>query len=47
LREQIDWAIVAKETVESPYAVSFLVLLALIDVIPRDVVPSNVLEVLR
>jgi hypothetical protein len=47
LREQIDWAIVAKETAESPYAVSFLVLLALIDVIPRDVVPSNVLEVLR
>ena len=47
LREQIDWAIVAKETSESPFAVSFLVLLALIDVIPRDVIPTNVLEVLR
>jgi len=47
LREQIDWATVAKETTESPYAVSFLVLLALIDVIPRDVVPGDVLEVLR
>jgi len=42
LREQIDWTTVAKETGESPFAISFLVLLALIDVIPRDVV-----EVLR
>ena len=47
LREQIDLETVAKETTESPYAVSFLVLLALIDVIPRDVVPGDVLEVLR
>jgi hypothetical protein len=42
LREQIDWSAVAKETSGSAYAQAFLVLLALIDVIPRDVV-----EVLR
>ncbi|GAA1736251.1 nucleotidyltransferase family protein [Luedemannella helvata] len=38
LREQIDWPRVRKETADSPYAVSFLVLLGLLDVVPSSVI---------
>jgi hypothetical protein len=34
LREQIDWDRVRKETVESPYARTFLILLEMLDLLP-------------
>jgi Uncharacterised nucleotidyltransferase len=37
LREQIDWDRVRKETVESPYARAFLILLEMLDLLPVGV----------
>ena len=34
LREQIDWSRVRRETIESPYAEAFLILLDRLDVVP-------------
>lgn len=38
LREQIDWDLVRRETKQSPYAQSFLVLLEILQVLPQEVV---------
>lgn len=40
LREQIDWDLVRRETKQSPYAQSFLVLLEILQVLPQEMVVS-------